>query len=184
MPNQFPQTTEPSTSCPLPSGLYVDVPCDAITPVLALEAQLPTSHGQPRRGADPPTALKRRGIQALPARQPIALSTELWKLPELWTPRTRPQAPRKTHRTRFPQLPQPSSFNPFMKDLRNGTGASRLAALLLPHIVPLCSVVAPCHPGAALRKMCQRISGSGHSIRLARAIPGENEWVCRTCSSP
>ncbi len=30
-------------------------------------------------------------------------------------------------------------------------GASRLAALLLPYICPICSVVAPCHPGAALR---------------------------------
>src|SRR5687768_10858408 len=30
-------------------------------------------------------------------------------------------------------------------------GASPLAALLLPHILPVCSVVAPCHPGAALR---------------------------------
>src|SRR5438132_12778845 len=32
-------------------------------------------------------------------------------------------------------------------------GASRLAALLLPHIPPVCSVVAPCHPGAALRDL-------------------------------
>jgi membrane fusion protein, heavy metal efflux system len=32
-------------------------------------------------------------------------------------------------------------------------GASRLAALLLPHIIPVCSVVAPCHPGAALRDL-------------------------------
>ena len=32
-------------------------------------------------------------------------------------------------------------------------GASRLAALLLPHILPACSVVAPCHPGAALRDL-------------------------------
>ena len=30
-------------------------------------------------------------------------------------------------------------------------GASRLAALLLPQILPVFSVVAPCHPGAALR---------------------------------
>ena len=30
-------------------------------------------------------------------------------------------------------------------------GASRLAALLLPQILPVSSVVAPCHPGAALR---------------------------------
>jgi len=31
--------------------------------------------------------------------------------------------------------------------------ASRLAALLLPHILPVFSVVAPCHPGAALRDL-------------------------------
>src|SRR5687768_6431023 len=31
-------------------------------------------------------------------------------------------------------------------------GASRLAALVLPQIFPVFSVVAPCHPGAALRK--------------------------------
>ena len=30
-------------------------------------------------------------------------------------------------------------------------GASRLAALLLPQILPVSSVVAPCQPGAALR---------------------------------
>ena len=34
---------------------------------------------------------------------------------------------------------------------RRGPG---LAALLLPHMGPLCSVVAPCHPGAALRDSC------------------------------
>src|SRR4029453_7695241 len=41
-------------------------------------------------------------------------------------------------------------------------GASRLAALLLPHIFPICSVVAPCQPGAALRKVCRRASEPGH----------------------
>jgi len=30
-------------------------------------------------------------------------------------------------------------------------GASRLAALLIPHICPICSLFAPCQPGAALR---------------------------------
>jgi hypothetical protein len=29
----------------------------------------------------------------------------VWKLPDLWTQRTRPQGPWKTHKTRFPQLP-------------------------------------------------------------------------------
>jgi hypothetical protein len=42
-------------------------------------------------------------------------------------------------------------------------GASRLAALLLPHIFPICSVVAPCQPGAALRDF-----GNGLLIRDTR----------------
>src|SRR5262249_12523019 len=37
------------------------------------------------------------------------LKTRVWKLPELWTQRTRPQAPWKTHKTRFPQLPHAST---------------------------------------------------------------------------
>ena len=32
-------------------------------------------------------------------------------------------------------------------------GASRLAALLLPQILPVFSVIAPCQPGAALRDL-------------------------------
>ena len=41
--------------------------------------------------------------------------------------------------------------------------ASRLAALLLPHIFPICSLVAPCHPGAAPRASSQssRFQGTG-----------------------
>ncbi len=34
------------------------------------------------------------------------MSEGLWKLPDLWKHRTFPQGPWKTHRTRFPQLPQ------------------------------------------------------------------------------
>jgi len=41
-------------------------------------------------------------------------------------------------------------------------GDPGLAALLLPQILPVFSVVAPCDPGAALRTMCHRISDSGH----------------------
>ena len=41
-------------------------------------------------------------------------------------------------------------------------GASRLTALLLPHICPICSVVTPCQPGAAHRNICHWISDSGH----------------------
>ena len=41
-------------------------------------------------------------------------------------------------------------------------GASRGPALLLPHILPVCSVVAPWPPGAALRKPCTKSSDAGH----------------------
>jgi hypothetical protein len=42
----------------------------------------------------------------------------VWKLPELWTHRTRPRAPWKTHRTRFPQLPHASMpFDPSEKSV-------------------------------------------------------------------
>src|SRR5512134_2191396 len=45
-----------------------------------------------------------------------------------------------------------SGPSPLIKDHLAG-GASRLAALLLPQILPVFSVVAPCHPGAALRDL-------------------------------
>ena len=41
-------------------------------------------------------------------------------------------------------------------------GASRLAALLLPQILPVFSVVAPCHPGAALRNPVLASAKTGH----------------------
>src|SRR3954453_16637123 len=44
---------------------------------------------------------------------------------------------------------RPSGPSTLIKDHLAG-GASRLAALLLPQILPVFSVVAPCHPGAAL----------------------------------
>src|SRR5205814_3024173 len=53
-------------------------------------------------------------------------------------------------------------------------GASRLAALLLPQILPVFSVVAPCHPGAALRDLVldhrgRATSGVGDSrLRMGR----------------
>ena len=53
----------------------------------------------------------------------------------------------------FHKLPQPSSSDPDLEGFDNGTGASRLAALLLLQILPVFSVVAPCHPGAALRDL-------------------------------
>src|SRR6266487_4754715 len=37
---------------------------------------------------------------------------------------------------------------------RHNSRASRLAALLLVQILPVFSLVAPCHPGAALRDLC------------------------------
>src|SRR5437762_9003936 len=45
-----------------------------------------------------------------------------------------------------------SGLSTLIKDHLAG-GASRLAALLLPQILPVFSVVAPCHPGAALRDL-------------------------------
>src|SRR5438067_12880826 len=42
-------------------------------------------------------------------------------------------------------------------------GASRLAALLLPQILPVFSVVAPCHPGAALRDLVL-VQGLGREL--------------------
>ena len=45
-----------------------------------------------------------------------------------------------------------SGLSSLIKDHLAG-GASRLAALLLPQILPVFSVVAPCHPGAALRDL-------------------------------
>src|SRR5262245_57418759 len=38
------------------------------------------------------------------------MTSRVWKLPDLWTHRTRPRAPWKTHRTRFPQLPHASTI--------------------------------------------------------------------------
>jgi glucose/arabinose dehydrogenase len=46
----------------------------------------------------------------------------------------------------------PRGLSTLIKDHLAG-GASRLAALLLPHILPVCSIVAPCQPGAALRDL-------------------------------
>ena len=45
-----------------------------------------------------------------------------------------------------------SGLSTLIKDHLAG-GASRLAALLLPHMFPTCSVVAPCDPGGALRDL-------------------------------
>ncbi|MEW5982884.1 MAG: hypothetical protein AB1806_11000, partial [Acidobacteriota bacterium] len=72
-------------------------------------------------------------------------------------------------------------------------GASRLAALLLPHIPGVCSVVAPGQPGAALRDFCkasrfQGTSSQPDQIRLSRAgwddssaafLPKGMRQVCR-----
>src|SRR5690349_4928495 len=46
----------------------------------------------------------------------------------------------------------PRGLSPLIKDHLAG-GASRLAALLLPQILPVFSLVAPCQPGAALRDL-------------------------------
>src|SRR5437773_4434866 len=57
-------------------------------------------------------------------------------------------------------------------------GASRLAALLVAYILPVCALLSPCHPGAALRDLCNdsllRDTGDGErnvrSARFRRAI--------------
>src|SRR5436305_2540389 len=52
-------------------------------------------------------------------------------------------------------LPRTSGLSTPIKDHLAG-GASRLAALLLPQILPVFSVVAPCQPGAALLVLVER----------------------------
>jgi hypothetical protein len=58
-----------------------------------------------------------------------------------------------------------SGLSTLYKDHRAGA-ASRLAALLLPQIWPISSVVAPCDPGAALRDLvvAQRRQATGFSV--------------------
>jgi hypothetical protein len=46
-----------------------------------------------------------------------------------------------------------------------------LAALLIAHICPICSLFAPCHPGAALRDLCKSSRLPGDSFRTARIVP-------------
>src|SRR5438067_9418918 len=50
-------------------------------------------------------------------------------------------------------------------------GASRLAALLLPQILPVFSVVAPCHPGAALRDLVLVQRGPATSLQVGDVRP-------------
>ena len=59
-----------------------------------------------------------------------------------------------------------SALSTLVKDHLAG-GASRLAALLLPQILPVFSVVAPCHPGAALRDLVLVQRGQGTRTRDA-----------------
>src|ERR1700752_4527719 len=57
-----------------------------------------------------------------------------------------------------------------MKQAPLAGGASRLAALLLPQICSIFSVVAPCHPGAALRDLVLLHRGRATSLdSIARA---------------
>jgi hypothetical protein len=61
---------------------------------------------------------------------------------------------------------------PSLKNNHLASGASRLTAFLLPHILPVCSVVAPCQSGAALRDLV--LLQRGHAIRTLRrhrAVP-------------
>ena len=56
-----------------------------------------------------------------------------------------------------------SGLFPLIKDHLAG-GASRLAAFLLPQILPVSSVVAPCQTGAALRDLVLVQRGQATSI--------------------
>ena len=60
--------------------------------------------------------------------------------------------------------------------LHSTSDASRLAALLLPQILPVFSVVAPCQPGAALRDLCHDPLGqdTGRESRATRCV---ERWV-------
>src|SRR6185369_13608956 len=62
-------------------------------------------------------------------------------------------------------------------------GASRLAALLLPQILPVSSVVTPCHPGAALRGLCnasrfQGTSSAPENAGRPRRRPDDAAGAC------
>jgi len=63
-------------------------------------------------------------------------------------------------------------------------GASRLAALLLRQIFPTSSVVAPCHPGAALRDLVlvQRGQATGAFFRAAARAAAIPSLVRRTAA--
>ena len=50
-------------------------------------------------------------------------------------------------------------------------GASRLAALLIAHICPICSLFAPGQPGAALRDLVLLQRGQATSRELSRIRP-------------
>jgi hypothetical protein len=54
------------------------------------------------------------------------------------------------------------AWQPVVKPRRHSAGdASRLAALLLPYISPICAVVAPCPPGASPASVRRRGSTTG-----------------------
>src|SRR5688500_20311585 len=55
-------------------------------------------------------------------------------------------------------------------------GASRLAALLLPQILAVFSVVAPCHPGAALRNPVLLQRGQATSQVSDAIVPVASRW--------
>ena len=80
-------------------------------------------------------------------------------------------------RSRFDPLATPraeknmmtSGLSSLIKDRLAG-GASRLAALLLRQILPVSSVVAPCHPGAALRDPVLVQRGRATSVPIGGAF--------------
>src|SRR5688572_16973534 len=62
-------------------------------------------------------------------------------------------------------MPTPSSRPTLIKRRLQG-GPSRLAALLVVHIAPICSLLAPCDPGAAHRQSV--LNQRGQATRLDR----------------
>src|SRR5216117_296569 len=85
---------------------------------------------------------------------------------------------------------RPSGLSTLIEDHLAG-GASRLAALLLPQILPVFSVVAPCHPGAALRDLvlvqrgqatrvlAERLTGALQKVALALIVGAGDRRVVR-----
>ena len=122
---------------------------------------------------DVPTLVRLLAVPAAPASRPRRssgrCSSARWSCGS-------PAAPSGAWRS--PTAPRPSGLSTLIKDHLAG-GASRLAALLLHQILRVFSVVAPCHPGAALRDWSSfNVDGPlvgcprDWAIRIALGLPG------------